>query len=133
VEVYTLVQAIKYIHKYIYKGIDRAALYLIDENNKITRYLQGYYIGPTEVIWRIFEFFTHEECPSVIHLPIHLSNQQPVYFTANVTKEEICKCMQLAQSKFIVFFQYNMNYKDGQQYLYHEFPTYYTFNEKKKI
>jgi hypothetical protein len=108
------VQTIKYIHKYIYKGTDRTALHLTDENDEITRHLQSRYIGPTEAIWRIFEFPTHEECPPVIHLPIHLPDQQPVYFVANAIEEEIRERMQLAQSKLIAFFQYNTDYEDGQ-------------------
>lgn len=41
------VRAIKYIHKYIYKGFDRATAE-VAEVDKITQYLNGRYIGPAE-------------------------------------------------------------------------------------
>jgi len=52
VEVYTSVQGIKYIHKYIYKGSDRTTLQLQETDNadEVKRHLQGRYIGPCEAI-----------------------------------------------------------------------------------
>lgn len=47
VEVCTTVKAIKYIHKYIYKGCNKATLQ-INENDEITRYFPCRYIGPTQ-------------------------------------------------------------------------------------
>ena len=49
VEICTSIKSIKYIHKYIYKGSDCTTLQLMD-SNKISQYLQGYYIGPFEAI-----------------------------------------------------------------------------------
>ena len=40
--------------------------------------------GPTEAVWRLFEYATHEENPTVIHLAIHLPGEQPVYFTEGI-------------------------------------------------
>ena len=75
VEVCSSVQAIKYIHKYIYKGSDRATIQVDLEKDEVAQYLQGRYIGPTEAMWRIFEFSTHEESPSVEQLAIHLPGE----------------------------------------------------------
>ena len=38
VEIYTSIKAIKYIHKYIYKGSDCTTLQLMD-GNKVNKYL----------------------------------------------------------------------------------------------
>ena len=35
-------------------------------NNKISPYLQGSYIGPSEAVWRLLEYPRHEEYPPVI-------------------------------------------------------------------
>ena len=54
VEVCASVKAIKYIHKYIYKGSDRTALQLQAAvgGGEIKTFLQGRYIGPCESVWR---------------------------------------------------------------------------------
>ena len=75
VEVCASVQAIKYINKYIYKGDDRTTVQLSDNNDEISKYLHGRYIGPTEAIWRLFEFPVYEEYPPVKHLAVHLPGQ----------------------------------------------------------
>ena len=51
VEVCSSVQAIKYIHKYIYKGSDRATIQVDLEKDEVAQYLQGRYIGSTGAIW----------------------------------------------------------------------------------
>ena len=42
-------RAVKYIHKYIYKGNDRTTVEL-GQNDEITQYLYGRYIGPSEAV-----------------------------------------------------------------------------------
>ena len=59
VEVGGSVKAVKYIHKYIYKGEDDATVVLESEHDEIKRYLNGRYIGQTEAVWRLFEYSTH--------------------------------------------------------------------------
>ena len=49
VEVCASVRAVKYIHKYIYKGNDRTTVEL-GQNDEITQYLHGRYIGPSEAV-----------------------------------------------------------------------------------
>ena len=49
VEVCASVRAVKYIHKYIYKGNDRTTVEL-GQNDEISQYLQGRYIGPSEAV-----------------------------------------------------------------------------------
>src|SRR6266436_6415312 len=80
VEICTSVKAIKYIHKYIYKGHDRATLEMEGDINEILEHINFHYIGPPEGCWHIFEFPLHEEKPSVYHLPVHEEDQQMVYF-----------------------------------------------------
>lgn len=88
-EVCSSVQAIKYIHKYIYKGSDCATVALDISQDKVAQYLQGQYIGPTEAVWRLFEFSTHEELSSVEQLAIHLPGEQLVYFQESANNQEL--------------------------------------------
>jgi len=47
-QVCSSVQAVKYIHKYIYKGGDKATVSVESEHDEIKRYLHGDYLGPTK-------------------------------------------------------------------------------------
>jgi len=83
VEVCGSVKPVKYIHKYIYKGGDRATVILELDQDEIKPYLHGRYIGPTEAVWCLFEYSTHGEEPPVMHLQLHLPDQQPISVSAN--------------------------------------------------
>jgi hypothetical protein len=81
VEVCASVKAIKYIHKYIYKGPDHATLEVTGGNvDEIKEYIDSRYIGPMEACWHILEFSHHLELPVVYCLPVHIKNEQTVYF-----------------------------------------------------
>ena len=45
IKIYTSIQAIKYIYKYVYKGYDIAIITFKNPNNEIKRYINGRYIG----------------------------------------------------------------------------------------
>ena len=130
VEVCGSVQAVKYIHKYIYKGGDRVTVTVDSDQNEIKRYLHGRYIGPTEAIWRLFEFDTHKEQPPVTHLTLHLPGHHAVYFDGNDNPAEVQAQVEAALSTLIAFFAYNMQNEDGRQYLYHEFPEHFVYIRK---
>jgi len=55
VEISASVKAVKYIHKYVYKGHDRATVQ-IGNVDEIQDYIDGCYIGPVEACWHLFEF-----------------------------------------------------------------------------
>ncbi|OXV06420.1 hypothetical protein Egran_05812 [Elaphomyces granulatus] len=52
VEICGTIRAIRYIHKYIYKGSDRATI----ELDEIKQYVNCRYLGSSEGIWRFFAF-----------------------------------------------------------------------------
>jgi len=133
VEVCASINAIKYIHKYIYKGSDQTTLQVDDPNHdEIKQYLQGRYIGPTEAIWRLFEFGTHEEWPPVTHLALHLPGEQPVYFEPEAGVLALEERMATSSSTLMAFFKYNAENEDGHQYLYQEFPTHFVYKSRTK-
>ena len=82
-------RAIKYLFKYINKGVDRGILVLENDttvtsadtprNNtctdEIKRFLDCRYISATEACWRIYEFDIHYHQPSVERLTYHLPNE----------------------------------------------------------
>jgi hypothetical protein len=71
VEVCTTVQAIKYIHKYVYKERDKAIL-KIANTDKIKRYVTCRYIGLSQAIWGLLEFLMHKEYLTIVRLSLYL-------------------------------------------------------------
>jgi hypothetical protein len=86
VEIMTGVRAIKYIHKYIYKGTDRAVVEVqanapADEPvNEIRQYIDSRYVTAYSACWRILSFPMHERDPSICRLALHLPDQQLIVY-----------------------------------------------------
>jgi len=127
VEVCGSVKAVKYIHKDIYMGGDRATFVVDSEHNEIKRYLHGRYIGPTEAIRRLFEFSTHGEEPLVMHLALHLPNHPSIYLAEGEDLTILRQRMDSSLTTQLAYFKYNLAKADGRQYLYHEFPIHYVY------
>lgn len=104
VEVCGTVHAIKYIHGYVYKGVDRTTVQVANNNNEIGNYLSGRYIGPSEAVWQLFEYPMHEEDPPVQRLAVHLPNQQAVYFEEGASREKLAEQMQEARTTLMAYF-----------------------------
>jgi hypothetical protein len=51
IEVCTSIRAIRYIHKYIYKGRDRATAEVQLDKDEIKQYISGRTLGASEGIW----------------------------------------------------------------------------------
>jgi hypothetical protein len=79
VEICTTVQAIKYIHKYVYKGRDKATLEIAD-TDEIKRYVICRYIGSSQAVWGLLKFPMHEEYSTIVRLPLYLLYEQSVRF-----------------------------------------------------
>ncbi len=107
IKVCIIVKAIKYIHKYVYKGTDRIIVVVSGTNNKITCYVQAQYIGPIEAFWRLFEYTTHQEFLLVQHLAVYLPGQHIVYFTNDISPKQVAAKAANARSTLIAFFEYN--------------------------
>ena len=131
VEVCGSVKAVKYIHKYIYKGGDCATAIIDSEHDEVKRHLHGRYIGPTEAVWWLFEFHTHQELPSVTTLALHLPGQQAVYFSEWEATNELRQRLDISTTTLLAFFKYNAEKEDGRQYLYQEFPEHYVYERNK--
>jgi len=121
VEVCGSVTAVKYIHEYIYKGGNRATVMYDSEQDAIKQYLHGRYIRPTEAIWCLFEFSPHGEEPPMMHLALHLPNEQPIYFSEWEDPAILRPRIHSSLTTLMAYFKYNSKTADGRQYLYHEF------------
>lgn len=77
------------------------------KTDEVARHLLGRYIGPTEAVWRLFEFPMHEEFPPVKELAVHLPGKQVVYFNPDLTPDSLKEKMESAHSTLMAFFLYN--------------------------
>ena len=142
VEVCSSVKAIKYIHKYIHKGSDRACIGLNGTDrdrgsvglnqgvDEITEYQEGRYISPPEACWRIFGFKTNQMSHSVCRLPVHLPDQQVVTFQDDADLEGVLSSG--AITKLTAFFQLCQNDDFARNLRYHEIPEHYTWQQASR-
>jgi hypothetical protein len=126
-EVCASIKSVKYIHKYIYKGNDRATLEMTGEVDEIKSYLDSRYISSTEAAWRIFEFAMHLEWPSVIRLPVHLPDEQMVFYDPDDNAQDVLECAAARDTCLTGWFKANANDNlvaaGAHDYLYQNFPS----------
>ena len=90
VEICSIVSAVKYLNKYVYKGHDRAIIgFQTGEHSgtdhtihvdEVSNYLEARYVSASEACYRIFAYELHANFPHVMRLALHLENQQSVVF-----------------------------------------------------
>ena len=127
IKAYASIQAIKYINKYIYKGDDCITIQLLDNNDKISKYLYSRHISPIEAVQRLFKFPIYKEYPPIIYLTIYLPSQQPIYFQLDKSIEDLQQRLKIAYLTLTAQFQYNTKNIDSYTTLYQDFPYKYTF------
>lgn len=132
VEICNSVQSVKYLHKYVYKGPDRAVLEG-DDVDEIRQYLEGRYVSAHEAAWRILGFETHGISHSVVRLAVHLPDQQFVAFNANASVQAALRNNE--RTMLTEFFRLNQSNQRLMQLedpaairplTYTEFPQHYT-------
>ena len=72
VEVCSGIRAIKYLHKYVTKGVDNIQAGFMNRKNEINRFLNYRYVTAPEAFWKIFHYKIHDRSHSIINLTVHL-------------------------------------------------------------
>ncbi|UYV67668.1 hypothetical protein LAZ67_5001525, partial [Cordylochernes scorpioides] len=115
-----------------FEGSDMAVFGLQNPNapvNEIDQFQMGRYISSNEAVWRILGFDIHERSPAVVHLSVHLENGQRVYFTEESAAQ---RAENPPNTTLTAFFQLCASDTFAATLLYHEVPTYYTWNQSTK-
>ncbi|KAI8536933.1 hypothetical protein RHMOL_Rhmol10G0295100 [Rhododendron molle] len=131
VEVCAGMRCVKYIHKYIYKGNDRATMVLgpIDE---IKEYLDARYIGPVEAAWRLFGYSMYEEIPTVVRLALYLPEKHNSLFNTEESMHDIVARAEQEITTLPGFFAYCQANEYARAFTYQEFSQHFVWIKSEK-
>ena len=136
VELCSSVASVKYIYKYIYKGFDCASVEINHQSNnkskdEVKTYLNARYVTSHEAAWKLFNFKMFHKSHTVYRLPVHLSNQQPVFFQTGNEEEALARAAN-NHTKLTAWFELNKHDSSARKFLYHEIPYHFTYDQKMK-
>ena len=115
------------------KGHDRTTLEIMDQNrDEIKEYLDAHYIGAVESCWHMYEFSMHAESPLVYCLPVHLEDEQTVYFNAEDDINEVLERGGSRITCLTAWFEANRKYEAARTVTYQNAPRAWVYNDKKK-
>ncbi|CAN7101254.1 unnamed protein product, partial [Brassica rapa subsp. narinosa] len=127
--------AIKYLFKYITKGVDRALALLEQEHlelDEIDRFLECRYISACEASWRLFSFHIHHNQPSVMKLKIHLPGKQRLLYDQNKSLEEVLSKEDIDKTMLTAYFVANEKYEEARELTYVQFPSRFVYHTDDK-
>ncbi|XP_057778382.1 uncharacterized protein LOC130997139 [Salvia miltiorrhiza] len=138
VEVCSGITAVKYLYKYIYKGHDRVAVHITQDDeprqvDEIKQFQDARWVSAQEAMWRICEFGLNDISPAVINLQLHLPNKQFVSYHASQNLQKLLLWDHVSKTMLTEYFTMCATSEKARQFLYREFPEHYVWNKKDKI
>ncbi|CAN7077420.1 unnamed protein product, partial [Brassica oleracea var. botrytis] len=140
--------AIKYLFKYIIKGVNRATMLLEESDSacsshgdkkkkadtvkEIDRFIQGRYISACEASWRIFAFPIHYNQPNVVKLPLHLPGQHRAVFDQSDDLAEFISREDADKTMLTAFVEACNTYEEARELTYIEFPSRFVYHPSDK-
>ena len=104
----------------------------VNITDEIKIHLDSRYISAPEAIWRLMAFKMHAEVPNVYRLQLHLEGEHSVTFQEDNSLEQVQQRADASSSTLIAFFNECAQNQNSRQYLYQEFPQYFTWDKKNK-
>ncbi|KAI7943289.1 hypothetical protein MJO29_013133 [Puccinia striiformis f. sp. tritici] len=136
VEISVGIGAVKYLFKYITKGMDRSAMNLRDQD-ETRRFVNGRYVGPSEAAHRLFQFAMSERYPSVTRLSLHLDDQQTVFYVDEEGLRRQFESGRANRTNLTEYFELNRANAVGlgmpaRELLYQDIPRFFWFTKDKR-
>ena len=129
VEVCSTVKAVKYLYKYITKGVDRA-LAEVGLHDEIKHFQEHRYVSAIEACYRIFGFTLHGNSCTIVRLQLHLPKAQNVVFEPT---DPLVNILQNNEDTMLTeYFKTCRNSIEARQYTYVKFPEHYTWNRSSR-
>ena len=93
------------------------------------------WISPPKATWRIYRFPSSEIKPAVIHLQLHLENQQPISFKKNTDLHNVLSNTHLRRTMLTEFFYMNRMNKEVEDLNYTsvEFPENFVWKPSQRM
>ncbi|KAH9570040.1 hypothetical protein CY35_02G018900 [Sphagnum magellanicum] len=153
VEICSSIFAVKYLYKYVYKGLDRATAVVErqvnrhgQENNaqavvangegqnhdEIKAYFEGRYVSASEALWHLFSFRMHEGTPSITCLTVHEPGMHKVVYNDNASIFETINSEQNQKTTLTEYFQAHINYPLARKVTYMYLPSMFTWTNGTK-
>lgn len=133
VEICSSAQSVKYIYKYVYKGLDRASARLANDQepqDEIRDWQNSRYISTTESMWRIYAFRLHQQSPTICRLDVHLPGMERVYFRDD---DNIARLLDRPRAtKLTAWFTLNATDPAARRLAYTDIPRHYSFNVRSR-
>ena len=135
VEICITADSVKYITKYVFKGHDSTTVGLADDQNRdeIKEYLDARYIGSVESCWHILEFPMHYLKPTVYRLPVHLEDQQMVYYNPGDNPNDVLQRGANKETELTAWFKINQSNPNARNTTYQNFPKTWVYKDKEKV
>jgi hypothetical protein len=128
---------IKYLFKYINKGVDRvtATLQTCDDEciDEIKQYYDCRFLSPSESIWRIFAFKIHNRHPAVIRLTFHDEGNQSIVFKDSSDLTNVLRSNKHKDTMFLAWMEANKRYPQGRHLTYSQFPTAFRYDSDLRV
>ncbi|CAG8733982.1 12420_t:CDS:2, partial [Acaulospora morrowiae] len=102
------------------------------EYNEIDAFIESRYISAPEAYWRLSEYEMQEKSHSIVRLPVHLPDEQNLYFTLGEEQFALNKA-KLNFTMLTAWFKLNEEDKQAREILYHDILLHYRFNQQSKM
>jgi len=127
---------IKYLFKYITKGVDRVTTFAETDGqgdvDEIQQYYDCRYLSPCESIWRIFAFEIHGRWPPVQRHTFHLHDGQRVIFDNEADLEDVLAFNKERNTMFLAWMDANKEFPSGRSLTYTQYPGMFVFDDRKR-
>ncbi|XP_057426233.1 uncharacterized protein LOC130719634 [Lotus japonicus] len=115
--------SIKYLFKYINKGVDRVTMSMsVQQPNKdkyedvdeIKQYYDCRYLSPCEALWRLYSFEVHLKWSAVKNLIYHLPKKQVILFKEQQHIKNVLQRNRKKNSMFTAWMEANAQYPNAK-------------------
>ncbi|RIA04643.1 hypothetical protein BRARA_K01104, partial [Brassica rapa] len=146
--------AVKYLFKYITKGVDRATAVIekgntastsdatsapepiemvIKQRNEIQEYIEARYLSACESMWRTFGFYIHKRKPSVEKLIIHLEGEHNISVKETDNLGRVIRKPGIEKTMFTEWMVLCRRSEFARTLTYVQIPEYFVWNNTTKV
>ncbi|CAN7028193.1 unnamed protein product, partial [Brassica oleracea var. botrytis] len=146
--------AVKYLFKYITKGVGRASAVIekgntattsdtmasgepkekvIKQRNEIQEYIEARYLSACESMWRTFAFHIHKRKPSVEKLIIHLEGEHNITIKETDNLGRVIRKPGIEKTMFTEWMVLCRRSEFARTLTYVQIPEYFVWNNNSKV